>query len=34
MYDYFDQSHFNRNFKLFMKQKLKDFFNQVYPLFK
>ena len=34
MYDYYDQSHFKRDFKLFMKQNPKDFFYQEYPLLK
>lgn len=34
MYNYYDQSHFTRDFKLFMSQSPKDFFKKDYPLLK
>lgn len=34
MFNYYDNSHFNRDFKVFMKQSPKSFFKQDYPLIK
>ena len=34
MYDYYDQSHFSRDFALFMKESPKDYFKKSYPLLK
>ena len=34
MHNYYDQSHFIKDFKFFMKQKPKDFFKKEYPLIK
>ena len=32
MYNYYDQSHFTKDFKFFMKQSPKDFFKKDFPL--
>lgn len=34
MYDYYDQSHFNKDFKLFMLESPKSYFKKDYPLLK